>query len=181
MMLELAPPTSIVPRPSPIDHDASALAQSFVDAIVGLDFDRLQSLFAPDVRFRAIIPGGCREASTAAGARAFVEDWFGGTEARELIGWTLDPVGDRLALGYRLELTEDGERRVVEQHVSAIVDGAVFRDVSLLCSGFRRLTAQPTARPRGSARTRPGMTTWPRHRRPCRAAASTRPAFRARR
>ena len=143
MMLELAPPTSIVPRPSPIDHDASALAQSFVDAIVGLDFDRLQSLFAPDVRFRAIIPGGCREASTAAGARAFVEDWFGGTEARDLIGWTLDPVGDRLALGYRLELTEDGERRVVEQHVSAVVDGAVFSDVSLLCSGFRRLTAQP--------------------------------------
>ena len=70
-------------------------------------------------------------------------DWFGGTEARDLIGWTLDPVGDRLALGYRLELTEDGERRVVEQHVSAVVDGAVFRDVSLLCSGFRRLTARP--------------------------------------
>lgn len=146
-MVDLVPPTSIMPRPSPVDPDASALARSFVDAIVGVDFDRLQSLFAPDVRFRAIIPGGCRDASTAAGARALMEDWFGRTDGRELIGWMVDAVGDRLALGYRLELTEDGERRVVEQHVAAIVDGATFRDLALICSGFRRLatTSVPAA------------------------------------
>ncbi len=138
-MVDLAAPTSIAPRQSPVDHGAFALAHSFVGAIVGADFDRLQSLFAPDVRFRAIVPRGYRDASTAAAARTVVEDWFGGTDERELIGWTVDVVGDRLVLGYRLELMEDGERRVVEQHVAAIVDGAVLRDVSLICSGFRRL------------------------------------------
>ena len=150
-MLELAPPTRLVPPPSPVDHVATGLARSFVHAIVGGDFDRLETLFAPHVRFRAIIPDEYQDASTATGARALVEDWFGGTDRRELLGWTVEPVGDRLALGYRIELTEDGERRVVEQHIVAIVDGAVFLDVALVCSGFRPLAAAP-----GSAVGTPG-------------------------
>ena len=121
-----------------------------------LDFDRLETLFAPDVRFRAIIPGGCREASTAAGARAFVEDWFGETEHRELIGSTARPRRRPARARVPARAHGGGERRVVEQHVSAVVDGAVIRDVSLLCSGFRRLTANLTARPRSSARTSTG-------------------------
>jgi TusA-related sulfurtransferase len=140
-MLDVAPPTTFAPRQSPLDHDAAGLARSFVDAIVGGDFDRLETLFARDVRFRSNIPAEYLEASTAAGARVFVEDWFGGTESRELIGWTVDPVGDRLAIGYRLELTEDGERRVVQQHAAVIIEGPVFRDVALVCSGVRPLAA----------------------------------------
>ncbi len=58
-------------------------------------------------------------------------------------GSTVDRVGDRLAIGYRLELTEDGERLVVQQHVVATVDGAVFRDLALVCSGFRPLPSDP--------------------------------------
>jgi TusA-related sulfurtransferase len=136
-MLDLAPPTGLVPPRSAVDDVAAALGRVFVDAIVGGDFDRLETLLAPDVRFRAIIPDEYQEASTATGARAFVEDWFSGTDSRELLGSTVDLVGDRLALGYRLELTDAGERRIVEQHVAAAVDGALFCDLALVCSGFR--------------------------------------------
>ena len=142
-MLDLAPRSGPVGPPSTVDQVATRLGRAFVDAIVAGDFDRLETLLAPDVRFRAIIPDEYEEAATAAGARAVVEDWFGGTDRRELIGWAAEPVGDRLALGYRVELTEDGERRVVEQHVAATVDGASFRDLALVCSGFRPLATGP--------------------------------------
>ncbi len=79
-MLDLAPSTGPVPPPSAVDAVATGLGRTFVDAIVAGDFDRLETLLAPDVRFRAIIPDEYQEASTAAGARALIEDWFGGTD-----------------------------------------------------------------------------------------------------
>jgi TusA-related sulfurtransferase len=120
-----------------------SLGRAFVQAIVASDFDRLESLLAPDVRFRALIPRECQEASTAAGARAFIEDWFGESDQRKLLGSTVDLVGDRLALGYRVELVEAGERRIVEQHVAAAVEGRQLRDLAIVCSGFRPLTTAP--------------------------------------
>lgn len=139
------PASPPAPSPSVIDAVATGLGRSFVDAIVAGDFDRLETLFAPHLRFRAIIPAEYQEASTAAGARALVEDWFGDTDSRLLLGTTADIVGDRLVLGYRLELMDDGKPRIVEQHVSAIVDGALFRDIALLCSGFRPAAGQSNA------------------------------------
>ena len=142
-MLELAPTRGLVPPPTAVDAVATALGRAFVDAIVVGDFDRLEALLASDARFRAIVPGGYQEASTAAGARALIEDWFSGTNRRVLLGSRVDVVGDRLALGYRLELTENGRQRIVEQHIAAAVDSASFRDLALVCSGFRPLAAAP--------------------------------------
>jgi TusA-related sulfurtransferase len=143
MIPTASPPAGPVPPPSAVDEVATGLGWSFVDAIVAGDFDRLETLLAPDVRFRAIIPHEYQEAPTAAGARAFVEDWFSGTDPRELLGSTVDLVGDRLIVGYRLSLTKAGERRIVEQHVAAAVDGAMFRDVAVICSGFRPFATDP--------------------------------------
>jgi TusA-related sulfurtransferase len=140
-MLDIPAPRDPLPPPSAVDHIATGLGHAFVEAVVAGDFDRLETLFAPDVRFRAIIPGEYVESSTATGAREVVQDWFGDTDQRELIGSTVEMVGDRLALGYRLELTETGGRRIiVEQHVAATIDGARIRDLALVCSGFRPRT-----------------------------------------
>jgi TusA-related sulfurtransferase len=137
-MLDIAPPKDPVPPPSAVAHIATRLGHAFVEAIVHGDFDRLETLFAPELRFRAIIPDEYVKASTAPGAREIVQDWFGDTNQRELLGSTAEMVGDRLALGYRLELTEAGGRRiVVEQHVAATVDGVQISDLALVCSGFR--------------------------------------------
>ena len=137
-MLDIAASNDPVPPPSAVDHIATRLGHAFVEAIVAGDFDRLETLFAPDLRFRAIIPDVYVEASTATGAREIVQDWFGDTDQRELVGSTAEMVGDRLALGYRLGLTEAGGRRIiVEQHVAATFDGMRIRDLALICSGFR--------------------------------------------
>src|SRR5512141_1664488 len=118
-MVSLAPsprPASPPVAPPPLlDAVATGLGRTFVDAIVAGDFDRLETLFAPHLRFRAIIPAEYQEASTAAGARALVEDWFGDTDSRLLVEATADIVGDRLVLGYRLELMDEGKPRIVEQ------------------------------------------------------------------
>ncbi len=151
-MLDLAPPTGPgAARRSTVDHVATALGRAFVDAIVAGDFDRLEALFAPDVRFRAIIPG---EVPGGLDGRRCPRDHRGlvrrdGPHGSSL-GSTVDLVGDRLAIGYRLELTDDGERRVVEQHVAATVDGASFRDLAVVCSGFRPLATDR----RGASATR---------------------------
>jgi TusA-related sulfurtransferase len=142
-MRDLAPSPGLVPPRPAVDGIGTGLGRAFVDALVVGDFDGLETLFAPDVRFRAIIPDEYKDASTAAGARALIEDWFSGTDHRVLLGSRVELVGDRLALGYRLELTEDGERRIVEQHVAAAADGVSFRDLALVCSGFRPLAKDP--------------------------------------
>ena len=151
-MLDLRPSAGTAGPPSDTDSDAARLGRAFIDALVTCDFDRLESLLAPDVRFRALTPRSFREASTAAGARAIVEGWFSGTDERVLLGSRVEYFVDRLALGYRIELTEDGERRVVEQHVAAAVEGDQCSDLALVCSGFRPLGAAPHGddRPAGS-------------------------------
>jgi len=146
MIPTASPPTEPLPLPSAVDDLSMSLGLAFVDAIVAGDFDRLETLLAPNVRFRALIPRECQEASTVAGARAIIEDWFGESEQRKLLGSTVDLVGDRLALGYRLELVEAGERRVVEQHVAAAVEGRTLRDLAIVCSGFRPLASAPDRR-----------------------------------
>ena len=83
-MLDLAPPTDLVP-PSAVDRVAPPIGRAFVDAIVIGDFDRLETLFAPDVRFRAIIPGEYLEVSTAADARALVR---AGSAGRTNANWS---------------------------------------------------------------------------------------------
>jgi TusA-related sulfurtransferase len=134
-----SPPAVAIPPASTASRVAQRLGRRWVDAIVGGDFDRLVALLAPDVHVRAIVPAEYREESTAAGARALVEDWFGETDERDLLRSTIDVVGDRLVVGYRLGLITSGERRIVEQHMAATVDGGRFRDVALLCTGFRPL------------------------------------------
>jgi len=144
-MLDAAPSVDLVQSPA-IELDPRGIGRSFVDAIVACDFDAIEALFAPDARFRAVIPAGFKEASTAGGARSIIEQWFGASDALVLLDSDVDLVADRLTIGYRIELTEDGERRIVQQHVVATVDGGELRDVALLCSGFRPVVADPGGR-----------------------------------
>lgn len=133
------PPGGPVPPPSAVDPVAVGLGQALVDAIVAGDHNRLEALFAADLRFRALTPRTHREASTAAGAREIVQGWFDDTDQRELLASTVEMVGERLIVVYRIGLTKAGAPRVVEQHVAAAVDGGRLRDVALVCSGFEPL------------------------------------------
>lgn len=128
------------------EADPIRLGRAYVEALVRGDFDALEGLLAPQVRFRALIPRAMREAATAAGARAWIEGWFGDTDARELIASQVEMVADRLHLTYRLRLREDGAWHLVEQHLFASLADAQLVDVALMCSGFRPLEAPEAAR-----------------------------------
>jgi tRNA 2-thiouridine synthesizing protein A len=138
--------------PPPIDtrsarHDSAAVATrvggAFVRAIVSHDFDALEALLAPDVRFRALTPRAVRLAATASGARDWIEGWFGETDGNELIESRVEMVADRLHLAYRIRLREDGTWHLVEQQLFGSLDGSCLTDVALVCSGFRPLETPP--------------------------------------
>lgn len=112
-------------------------AARFVDALAAHDFDALQAALAPEVRFRALIPPGFREAAGAAEARRLIESWFGDSEEYAVVSRVVAPVGDREHAAYRVEGRENGEGYVVEQQFFATLGPAGIARLDLLCSGFR--------------------------------------------
>ncbi len=154
------------------EPDEIRVGHAFVDAVVGGDFDRIEALLAPDVRFRALVPRETREASAAAGARAIIEDWFGETDNRELLESKVELLVGRLVATFRLQLREAGTWFVVQQELVATVADGRVHDLAMLCTGFRPLPAAPSGvRSRtGAARDSSGgaaqrgspLATWPR-------------------
>jgi tRNA 2-thiouridine synthesizing protein A len=119
------------------EADALRLGRAYIEALVRGDFDAIERLLAPRVRFRALIPRATRRAATAHGARAWIEDWFGQTDGHELIASQVEMIADRLHIAYRMRLREDGAWYVVEQHIFGSLDEGRLVGVALMCSGFR--------------------------------------------
>jgi hypothetical protein len=112
-------------------------AQSFVDALTGRDFDALEGLFSPDVRFRALVPSGVREATDAAGAVAWLRDWFGVSKSFDVVDAGVEEVGGRGRLWYRFCLDRHDRRCLIDQEGFCDVRRGLVTDLSLVCSGFR--------------------------------------------
>lgn len=118
-----------------------ALAGSFVEGLAGQDFTRLGAVLAPGVRLRALLPSGLREWIGAEVIAGQFASWFGDTQDFELAEATVDEVGGRLHLRWRLRL--QAERLgagwfTVEQQAYADTDGAGrIACVDLLCTGYR--------------------------------------------
>src|SRR5438046_6532939 len=97
------------------DTVQSPVALEVVEAVAAQDFDRLEALFAPGVRFRALVPGGLREDATAADAAARMRGWFGECDPFELVDSEIEQVADRVRVRYRFRAREEGRWHVVEQ------------------------------------------------------------------
>src|SRR2546429_7207873 len=113
-------------------------AAKLVSAVAAQDFDRLEELFAPEIRFRALIPRGLREDATAVDAAARLRSWFGDGDPLELVESETEQVADRLHVRYRFRSFEEGRWHLVEQHLFCDVaeDGRIAA-IDLVCSGFR--------------------------------------------
>jgi len=121
-----------------VNERAMAVGQSFIESLAAQDFDRLAALFAPQVRFRALLPRRTCEEQTAEAATGHLRDWFGEADTLQVLHSTADQVLDRLHVAYRLRL-HDGANgwRVIEQHAYSDVQDGRIADMALLCSGFR--------------------------------------------
>lgn len=110
---------------------ADGAVDRFVDAATAGDDDAIRAVLAPDVRLRALLPGGAVERHGVEAAVAEVCEWFGG--AVDVIERATEAVGDRLRVSYRLRRGAD----VMEQHGFLDVADGVVETLDLVCSGWR--------------------------------------------
>ncbi len=126
-----------------ISHEKPmTVGQSFLEALAVQDFERLATLFAPHVRFRALLPPRICEEKTAEAATGWLRRWFGDADELQVLQSSADQVFDRLYLHYRLRLHDpENGWRVIEQQAYCDVQDGCIADMWLLCSGFRPDTA----------------------------------------
>jgi TusA-related sulfurtransferase len=121
-----------------VKETAAALGESVLEALARRDFDQLEALFAPHVRFRALVPPGVREGQTAREATDWLRRWFGEADTLQVLSSAADQIFDRLYLRYRLRLHDATHGwRVIEQQAYCDVRDGRIADMWLLCSGFR--------------------------------------------
>jgi SnoaL-like domain len=113
------------------------LATTVASAVADRALDRLGSQLSPEVRLRALLPGGSIEEHGRDAVLARFDDWFGAYDTVVLSDVAGDDVGDRVVVHYKLTFDPDGESRVLTQTVvCSVYDGLVGR-MDLVCSGFR--------------------------------------------
>ena len=115
---------------------AAAVGARFVAALARQDWAELESCFAADVAFRALIPRGLREARDSASAAGYLRQWFGDATELHLAASDVPPVQDRLGISYRFRAREDKWYIVEQQAYCDVAEGHVTR-MDVLCSGFR--------------------------------------------
>jgi TusA-related sulfurtransferase len=121
-----------------VDEKMIAVGQLFLESLATQDFERLEALFSPQVRFRALIPSQTCEAKTAEVATGWLRRWFGQADTLQVLQSGATQVCDRLSLSYRLRLHETtaGWQIMEQQAYCEVQDGHII-DIWLLCSGFR--------------------------------------------
>lgn len=113
-----------------------AVGERFLAALAHRDWDELQSSFADEVRFRALIPPGLREGNDAAAAAGYFRRWFGDADELTLQRSQIELIEGRLSISYRFRAHEDQWYVVEQRGYADIQDGRIER-MDLLCSGFR--------------------------------------------
>jgi hypothetical protein len=124
---------------SDVQTSTMDLARQFIDSIVAHDWDRIATLFAPDAHFRAVVPNDnpFRDRVGPQEAADQIRRWFGDADVTELLSSTVEPMGDRVHIAYRIHEHEpDGWYRVEQQaYITPGEGGIAF--MNLVCSGFR--------------------------------------------
>ena len=132
-------------------YPAQQLGDAFMHALARRDFDGMQNLFAPAVRFRAMVPSGERMGQTAGEAAGWFKRWFGSYDTLQIVQSTAEPVFNRFYLCYRLRLHHPTDGwKAIEQHAYCDVQAGQIGDMWLLCSGFcpeRELTQEQGVQP----------------------------------
>jgi TusA-related sulfurtransferase len=109
-----------------------------VEAIAARDYKGIFSAFAPDARFRYLIPPGPGEVDGAAEVAAKYFQWFGDAQDIRVESVLVQPIADRISVRYRFRLRERERWEVIEQQTYLDMDSELrITAIDLLCSGFR--------------------------------------------
>ncbi len=133
-------------------EQSETIVGGFLRALVERDFASVSALLAPQMRFRALVPPGLREANDADGATTWLRAWFGSSPDFEVLDAGHEVFAGRHHIWYRFALDREGRKTVIHQDGFCDVVGVQITDLSLLCSGFR---------PAASARSDPKGPTKP--------------------
>jgi tRNA 2-thiouridine synthesizing protein A len=126
-----------VPVPPAFVSAAPSAGERFVNALGERDFPRLSSCLADDARFRALVPGGLREAIGSVEPVRFFQAWFGSADRVEVLDREVGTIADRVHLAWRFRVHDASGVRLIEQHAFISIQDDRIMDLDLLCSGFR--------------------------------------------
>jgi hypothetical protein len=119
-------------------EEAETIGENFIASLALRDFNRIESIFEPQARFRALVPARLCEGKTASEATDWLRRWFGDADEILVLQSAANRVFDRLYLNYRLRVHDvlNGWRVIEQQAYGSVQDGQVT-DLWLVCSGFR--------------------------------------------
>ena len=130
--LHCTPASTVHPEKS-----AEKVGEAFLKALAEQDFSRLESLYKPQVRFRAMVPSGERVGQTAEEAVKYLRRWFGSKDTLQVLESATRQVSSRQYLSYQLRLHDNTDGwQVIEQHAYYNVQDGQIADMWLACSGF---------------------------------------------
>jgi hypothetical protein len=134
------------------------VAGEFLQALGTRDFEALQACLRQDVRFRAMVPRGPFELTSAIETAARFRHWFGDYDIFDVLDAAIGSVGPRLYLRWRLRTgyrDAPQDCSVVEQHVFMTANERIHA-LDLLCSGFH--AERPAMAPESRGDLLPGPT-----------------------
>jgi len=113
------------------------LGKQFVADLAARDFGLLRAVLRDDVRFRLLTPRGPQAQDGADETLARFVGWLGDARELRLESSSVDTLGDRLVIVYRLWLRfPDGCRRLEQHLVCGVDDDGRLATIDLLCTGF---------------------------------------------
>ncbi len=120
-----------------LSKQRTTLGTAFVTALTGRDFEQLQTCFDDRVYFRALVPSGLREGTSAIEATNWFRRWFDAADEFQIFTASTDQIADRLHIAYRIRVREKQDWELVEQQAYCAIHSGLIDVMHLLCSGFR--------------------------------------------
>ena len=123
-------------------HASLALGRRFVDALTSHDWEGLAACFAEDARFRAVVPSEespFRDWTGRADAVAQLQRWFDDSDVIDVVDSTVEMVGERLHVAYRLRGHESDGWYLIEQQTFITPGPNSIVNLDLVCSGSQSI------------------------------------------
>ena len=123
------------------------IGEVFISKMAEKKFEELEPWFAEKFLFRGLTPGSLVTSNDPAETTGIIKKWFyvDDTEQYRVIDSGVDVLVDCLYIHYRIFETYKGDPYHVEQQLYCEVMAGKIQKLSLVCSGFRKLTEKQAA------------------------------------